>query len=69
MIQWLATTARAVMSPRWVNDTLAVVGLGLIAWGLGWMYLPLAPVSVGAALVLIAVLGARRSKRLREDEP
>lgn len=59
-MKWLLSGIRAALSPRWVNDTLALAGLGLLAWGFGWIYLPLAPLTVGAGLMTCAVVGAKK---------
>jgi hypothetical protein len=61
------------MRALWLFDVLALAGLGLIAWGLGWLLHPAwAPVTIGAALVTVAVLSASKSggtppRRTREE--
>ena len=46
------------MSGLW--DALAVLGGAALCWGLYLVYPPLAPLAAGAALVALAVVGARR---------
>lgn len=58
-------------SAAYGTDVLFIVGLALLAWGLGWIYLPLAPATVGVVFVAMAVIGARKPQRLPrkpEDE-
>lgn len=43
-----------------ITDAVALVGLALIVVGLGMIFLPLAYLGAGAALVAIGVIGARR---------
>ena len=40
-------------------DLVALVGLVLIVVGMGWIYLPLAPIVLGLALLIMGILGAR----------
>lgn len=44
-----------------VWELAAAAGVGLIAWGLAWLFhLAMAPLVCGAALLTLGVLGARR---------
>lgn len=50
------------------TDLLFVAGLFFLSWGLGWVYIPLAPMTIGAALIVLAVLGARKPKTRKAPE-
>jgi hypothetical protein len=65
-IMEILSAARLIVSPAWINDTLAVLGVGLVAWGCGWIYAPLAPMVVGVILIYLAISGARK-RRGRND--
>ena len=41
-----------------LNDVVGLVGLGLLAYGLWWIYWPLAFVVPGAVLTAVALIGA-----------
>ena len=58
-------TVRALVGPA---ELAFLVGVGLLAWGLGAIWFPLAPASVGAVLVGMAVWGAARAG-IGGDEP
>ena len=45
-------------SPVGLNDVVGLVGLGLLAYGLWWIYWPLAFVVPGAVLTAVALIGA-----------
>lgn len=65
-LSWLASL-RLIVSPRWINDTFGVIGLGLVAWGVGLMHPPLAPVIVGVVFMTLAIIGALSRRKGRND--
>ena len=51
--------------PSWlgVHDIVGLAGLGLLAYGLWWMWPPLAFIVPGAVLVLLSLLAAWKQGR------
>ena len=47
-----------LFSSRWINDTIGIAGLLLLTWGVGLIYLPLAPIIAGVVFLSLAIRGA-----------
>ena len=50
-------------------DLLALLGLGLLAWGLWAIYEPLAPLVVGGLILFAVLQRAARQGRVSASEP
>lgn len=49
-------------------DVLALIGLGLLSWGLWWIWPPLAPLVVGTLILVAVVYRARQVNVMKEDK-
>ena len=51
------------MTRKGACDAMAILGLGMIAGGLGWIWPPLAPITIGAALLVAGLMRAAGHRR------